>query len=693
MIAGVVTHRITPAVAQPVGAGDTVSDSLRVTAGWDIQRHQSHDATLTLVLSRPLRPGDGHLAVIVGRADLTALLEVRGTRAMLPLRRERLASGDVVVEAWLVTPDGHWHAAGEFALKRLTPTGFESATARPRLDVQSDGQLDAGASPAAPPLPRGGTYQDVTINGGIDGAMRRNGWDVTWQGLVAGASHEPARLRAAQIGPDAPMLDLASYTARVVRKGFALQAGHLALGGHRLLTSQFRTRGVAADVRAGRRVALTVGSTAGSEIVGWTDVLGLARPGHRLITGVLGVEAAPARPGLVRVELTALTGALQPLPAFTQQAVTDRESSRGLGVQLAAADPSQRIRLIAGVARSRFSNPRDPLLAGDSSIVAVRPETRAARFGELGVEAVRAATVGRLTANLSLAARHERVDPLYRSISAFVQADRRQDALEATGSLGALQVQASTSHGRDNLANVPSLLITRTRAHTVTAALPVAAVVNATAADWWWPALTLAWQGSTQRGDTTPPNGGFRAPFQIPNQGTASTAVSAAWQRTQWSATYRFNHSRVDNRQVDRARDDQSALANGVALAFTPSPAVSFAVDASRETQRSEGAGSRATNQRVATQVDVRPFRHTTFGGAASRTRTRDNLSTQRGSNLELRLEASQGFNAWTRPAGGSQGRAFLRWARTVADVQAEGATQPRMVQWALNGGVSMRLF
>ena len=110
------------------------------------------------------------------------------------------------------------------------------------------------------------------------------------------ATHAPERLRAAQTGSNAPALDLASYGVRAARGPLALQAGHLALGNHRMLASQFRTRGVAADVRVGPRVSLSVGSAAGSEIVGWTDVLGLARPTHRIVTGVLGIEGVPAHP-------------------------------------------------------------------------------------------------------------------------------------------------------------------------------------------------------------------------------------------------------------------------------------------------------------------------------------------------------------------------------------------------------------
>lgn len=676
----------------PARAQDTATpDSLRIVAGWDVGRHQPYDAMLSFALSRPLGPNEGRIAIIVGRADLSALIELRGTRAKLPLRGERLPAGDLDVAAWLVGADGTWRELGRFPLRRLTRSGFEAMTMRPRLNVQSAGQLDARASAGAPPPPRTAVYQDVTLESGFDGALRRDGWDVSWQGLVTGASHAPARLRAAQLGPDAPAMDLASYNVRATRGALAFAAGHVALGNHRLLASQFRSRGVTADVKLGQRITLALGSSAGSELVGWSDPLGLARSGHRIAAASLGIEALPTRPGLLRLELTALDGSLQPLPAFTQQAATDREESRGFGAQLVAGDASQRVRLAIGMARSRFDNPLDPLLAGDSNIVAVRAETRGARFGEIAVDALRSAKIGSIPATLAFVVRHERTDPLYRSVAAFVQADRQQDGLEANGSAGVIQWQASASHARDNLDDVSSLLTTRTRNYAINTAIPMAALARAPNG-WWLPSLTISWQGVMQRGDSTPPNGGFRAPFQIPDQRTGNLAFAAAWQRAEWSAGYRVGRSIVDNRQPERERADLSTLVQSVTLGAAL-PRGSIAIDLSREAQDNVELRTAAVNHRIGMQMDWRPFGHSALAGAVTLSHVRDDAATQRARNVELRFEASQGFNAWVRPPDGSQGRAFVRWGRTGAALRLAGSRQPSVAQWTLDGGLSLRLF
>jgi hypothetical protein len=388
-----------------------------------------------------------------------------------------------------------------------------------------------------------------------------------------------------------------------------------------------------------------------------------------------------------------LDGSLQPLPGFSQQAVTDRETSRGVGAQLVAADPSQRLRLTLGWARSRFANPRDPLLGGDTTLVPVRVEQRAARFGELAVDAVRDLRLGVVPVTVSVAVRHERADPLYRSIAAFVQSDRDQNVVEVTGSLGAVQWQGSVGGGRDNIANIPSLLITRTRTQSLAASLPLAAVVSAGSTVRWWPALTVAWQGVGQRGDTIPANGGFRDASQIPDQYATNLVASASWQGAMWNAAYSFNRSVVDNRQPQAERADFIVGAHGVTAGITLSARLSLAVDLALEEQRSVESGASATSRRVGAQGDWRPFGLTSLSAAASLASTRDDASTQRALNAELRIEGSQGMNLWSRPSDGAQARVFVRWARTGVALRLAGATQPTITQWTVNAGMSLRVF
>lgn len=664
-------------------------DSIVVTANWDAARAQPHDATLAFTLSRPLRPAVERLAVIVGVSDLSALLDLSGTHALLPLRGERI-DGDPEVRAYIVSTNGAWREAGRFPLRRLTAAGFDTAAMKPAVDVQSANQVDAHM-PAG--VSSAGGQQGVTGNAGFDAALRRSGWDATVQAQSVGASREPGRLRAAQLGPRAPSIDLASYTLKLTNHKLGLSAGHFAVGNERHLLNQFRSRGLSADLALPHGLTFAVSSVAGSELVGWDDPLGVARPAHRLVSGTIGIDALPSRPGLVRLELTTLHGRLQPQPAFSQGAVTDREQSDGLGAQLTAADPTGRIRVVAGLASSRFTNPADRALSGDSAIVPVRPERRRARFADLTLDAVRNAHLFAAPASLSLTVHEERVDPQYRSVGASVQADRDQTAVDVVGALDVVQLQYSISSGRDNLAHIPSLLTTRLRGQSINAAIPVAQLVRASASAWWWPSLSAAWQGAWQTGEATPVNGGFRLPSQVPNQRTDNIVASAAWQRAWCNVTGHLNYSAVDNRQPTRENADFMTTAPGVTVGLTPSPRLALNLDLSDERQESVQRAAAATNRRLSLQGDWRPIGFTAVNATVSFLSTDDPVATQRHGNTELALEASQGFNVFGRSSAGSQARAFARYSRSVASLAGPGALPPPPSQWTLTSGLSAHLF
>ncbi len=668
------------------------ADTLRMTADWDAAQFQPRDTRLAFTVNRSPREADGRLVVVVGRSDLSTLLEVRDTRVLLPLRGEELPAGDVEVRAYLAQRGGDWIELGRYPLKLLNRAGFETFAMRPKLDVQSAQELDRRVPENALAGVEADRARDATANGGIEGGFRRQEWDVGIEGLVVGASRGQARLRASQLGPKAPAVDLASYNLRLTRSRLALKAGHLSIGNERQLVNQYRSRGLSAALTLPYGAQIDLAGVAGSEIVGWDDPLGIARPSHRVLTGSLGVEAVPARPGALRVELAAIDGARQPTPAFLQGAVTDREESRGLGAHVVAADPTGRLQLTAGAARSRFTNPFDPSLSGDSTIVAVRPETRTARFGELRLDALRGVKLAGAPTTLSVTARHERVDPQYRSIASTPQADRQENAIDATGMIDAVQLQFAHAWARDNLGGIVSLMTTRTQTQALNAAVPLAQLLRAPQVA-LLPLITMAWQTVWQAGDGLAPDGGFRDASQVPDQRTDNLVASAMWQRASGSIGLRYNRSSVDNRQPSRERSDFVTDVAGATLALTPSPRLSVGVEVTRDVIHNVELDRVGRNARVSLQGDWRPIGQTALNGSFAFATTNDAIATQRARNTDLRLEASEGFNLYLRPENGSQLRVFLRYARSGIALRTADVVQPNVRQWALSTGLSVRFF
>ena len=694
-----------PVIEEPVAlqatAGDTLAAAasvpagpppITVTAGYDGAHWLSPRDAWSLVLSRPLEPAEGRLAVFVGHTDVTALTALRGTRLTYRAAGFGLPAGETEVVLYATGPGG-WQELARLPIRLLTGSGFERAAVAPKADLVTDGQIGQGSSPD-PGVEGRGLYQDVTLNLGFDGGFARQGWALKSRANAVGVSRDEQRLRFAEQGLEAPAVDLSDYLMELSRGPATLALGHTSFGGHRHLLNGFSSRGLTAGLKLGPAAQLGLAALNGSSPIGWSNPLGLSRSDHRIWSASLGVEMVPARPGALHLDATLMDGSVLPIAGVNQGVVNDAEESRGMGVQLAASDASQRVRLAAGVSRSRFLNPPDPLLSQGTAFVPVLPVSRSARYLEGTVQLLQSRPLGRLlAASLSAGFRHERVDPLYRSVTAQPRADWRQNVLETTAGLGALSIQFAHTWARDNLAEIPSILTSRVGDDVLTAALPLGALVRAPATAWWWPQLTASYQVNRQRGDGVPVNGGF-SPSHVPDQLNRNANLTLAWQRTVWSLGYRHNVVRQDNRQPGRELADFRSWVHAVTLGVTPSPSVSLALDLSDERQRSLELATLQRTRRAGLTGDWRPLAATAFQGFVSLSRADDAPRTQQSEAAELRLEASQGFNLYRRPESGNQARVFLRYGRNRSSLLSPvSGPVPDQIQWSLATGMSLRLY
>ncbi len=124
-------------------------------------------------------------------------------------------------------------------------------------------------------------------------ALRRGAWRADLLSLLVANPRQALRLRAGQLGTDAPVVDLAAYNLDVTRGSLTLAAGPVPIGNDRLLASQFRSRGLSARAPLGRRLQVALGTVAGSDLVGWEDPVGLARPSHCMQVASVVLEASP----------------------------------------------------------------------------------------------------------------------------------------------------------------------------------------------------------------------------------------------------------------------------------------------------------------------------------------------------------------------------------------------------------------
>ena len=666
--------------------------ALTATASFDTGHWLAPDAAIELRLSRALESGEGRIAVFVGLVDLTPLFTVTEDRLSYRRGPVPFPSGEHEMVVYSVSPNGGWQEIGRVPLRVLRPGGFERAELRPRLALNGKGQVLEGHSPAAnrPPRPE---FQDFSLNLGLQSHHVREGWTVRTQSNFLGVTNRQEALRFGERADQAPRFDLSDYLVTIEHGSAAISAGNLSYGSHRHIISGFEGRGVSTVLRAGTAVSLTLAGMSGSKLVGWSNPLGLGVDQHRLFGATLGLEPYPSRPGLLRLEVSWFNGNVLPQTGFSQGAVIEAEHSRSAGVRLSVGDPSRRIALEAGYARTRFTNPSVPTLAQGDTLVPVEPVTRGARYLDLTYNLLRSLRLTpSVSANLAVSVRHERVDPLYRSVAApQAQADLEQNGLQLTGAVGALSVQVTHTRGRDNLAGIPTILTTLSRSTALNLAVPLGSLGGSRQRP-WLPLLSYGFARVHQFGDSVPTLGGFTPTF-VPDQVSTNHTLSASWQATQWRVHYQLNRSSQDNRQAGRERADLVNLTNNLSVGASPKPAFDITVDAALERTENREFSQQNSTWRLGTQLTWRLTRMNALVAGVSRTRTVDDPRTAEQSNTEVQLELSQRLNLFRAGSGRSQGQLFLRYARLLADRRAPLGAKDLRRNWSLNTGFTLSAF
>ena len=664
-----------------------------VEAQWNASTYLSSNARLEFRLSRALATRYERLGLVVGALDVSALLKVDDRSAWFTPERMRLPAGETEAVAFIVDSAGTWRELARFPLRIRSRVGLDEATVRPSVELSTSGPFARGDPPDVGPIERR-TYQDVTLRLGVQNTMAHQDWRVTSQANALGASEATQRLRFGEQQSDAPALDLADYQVLGERTGFGFAVGHQSVGQHRLLTNGFSSRGLGATFRFGPAVSLETAVLNGTSVTGWANPIGISEPRHRVLTAGLSLELIPSRPGALQVHVSGIDGSLLPQTSFNQSAVTDAERNRGGAARVILSDIDQRVRVEAGIARASFTNPTDPLLnGGNDDVVAVRSETRVARYGEFTADLLRnVAVTDRVTATLSTVARHERADPLYRSIGAFVQPDRDANSVELIGTLGLLSLKSTFGSSRDNLQHIASILTSRTRGRTFAAALPLGSLCAGTVCA--WPSISYANDRSHQFGEGVPVDGAFEA-SHVPDQQSVNQTALFNWSLRGLAAEYRWNESQQDNRQPGRELADFRSTVHAVTVSGVAFADADASFDVSRElqtnaeidaTQRLDRIGS-TVRWKVASTTDVLAVLSHAWGSQPA--------NGQRTRNMEYQFEISRGVNLYRRFDGGTQGRLWVRFARTRAAV-LPALPQPLLnarITWTLNAGGSIRLF
>jgi hypothetical protein len=669
-------------------------DALVVTGDFGNDAWVDSNQPIGLRLSRPLDYATERLAVVVGHTDLSALFSVTPTVARYSANTLPLPAGESELVAYIVRPGEPWKEVARLPLRVRTRGGFHKASAKPGLMLTTTGQI-------APDHSGDGTkrapFAGVTFNPAFTTALVNDNGTFDLQSNFLAVTKQSQALRFGAQGQSAPKFDLSDYLVKGVNGPVTASVGHVSFGSAKHLMNGVASRGVTAALSVAKIAELSVGMLNGTTIVGWDNPVGLSNNDHRIFGASLKVDPLRAHPGSMVFDIALLDGSRLPESGFNQGEVNDREHNRGAAFHFSGKAPGDRLTLDAGYTVSRFENPVDPTLAQGLTLVPVKPETKAARFADVSLALLRNAPLSKaIKMNLSATYRHERVDPLYRSLAASVQANSLQNVVELTGGVGPLAVQASHARSEDNLDDLASVLKTFTRVTSVNAVLPVGSLFSASKPLPWLPQVTWSLSTTHQFANDVPLNSDFTE-THAPDQVSDNQSVDAQWAIGKWKGGYRYNLSAQDNRQLGREKSDLNNLAHNVAAGVSPRSWLDLGATFAFEGAKNRELSQKNATHRFGANLDLRPTRDMGLTSVFSRTWTRDDPRTTETGNNDLSMELSQNFRLLRASAERPSGRVFLRYQWQLASSTAflnsirEDPVSRRT--WALNSGVSLNAF
>ena len=323
--------------------------------------------------------------------------------------------------------------------------------------------------------------------------------------------------------------------------------------------------------------------------------------------------------------------------------------------------------------------------------------TKSARYAELNAGLLQDyKAFGSVPVTLNLGLRHERVDPLYRSVAAMLQSDIERDGLDLGGNVDVVSVQLSAGRTDDNLDAIASLMTNRTRQSSATLGAPLAALFRVTQDGAWLPTVTYAVQQMHQFGAGIPTGGNFTA-SDVPDQVTVVQDAGAQWQVQQWQLGYRLNLSTQDNRAPGHELADFAAQTQAVTIGVMAGTALTLGLDLGLERQENKQAAQVNHVQKVGVTGNWRMTPVTTFDGSVTFSKTQDPGAGSDTHVSSVQAGIARGFNLWRNSSDTPRGQAFLRFSRYTNDIYnlASSFAPPTQSNgmWSVTSGITLRLF
>lgn len=639
------------------------------------------------------------IRVFINHADYTALASIaRPGQLQIDTSFAPLPAGEHTIKVYRVNAFGEWLEWQSTSIRVRGSGGFDSAEFLPRLSLENEGRTDYEAhGDAFEPDPA--TYQDLNAQVGFSASLRRDEFSMQTQLNAFGASRRERNLRFAELGKEAPKLDLADYNVTLNYKRAQLQLGHVTYGDHPLLMQSVGNRGIGLRAQVTRRIDFTLSRQNGSRVVGYHHLLGEMDTEHSITGSTIGIEAVPDRPGLLRAELSWMEASVRNENDFGIGTVQDAEESRGVGATLTGQLWEDRLRLSLAWARSDYTNPEDPLLSQGFGLVPVVNEENEARRASVSLDVIRNLPLTeRLPFSLSLTATHDEADPLYRSLAAFAQADNQQNRYGFNAILGVVNINMNFNRSEDNLDDIPSILKTRTVGQDLSVNLPLPELFRDEQgqAGLWIPSLNYSNTRVHQFAANNPDASvsGFDGGSHLPNQLSRSQSVGLSWSFNRVQFGWNLSRSRQDNRQLGRENADFENRTNGINVSWNVSAGLNLNMSLARTRIDNQEQHLKQYSDSGNLSLDWRFLEHWNWNLNVASNRGHDNadVAENRAKNLDARL--SRNVFMKLPLLGETSGNLFVSYSRTDdTSVNRAFDFRSRGDSWAVNTGISLDIF
>jgi hypothetical protein len=622
------------------------------------------------------------LAMMIEAEDVSALFapvpggfDYQASLLLLPVGRNYLT-------VYQVDASGEWTELDSFEMMVRSLLGVETIDLKPKFSMNFSAQPWDGENPA-PKNPRDvpeildGTAQ-------LDATLQHRNFDFNATGSFVATSEQARALRFSALKDEAPQFDLSSYRLDYDQGPVTATVGHIRSGNQKHLINGFGARGASLAVQANSRIDLSLAAEAGRQEVGWANLLGISDGDHRVMSANLGIEALE-QPGALRVEFGWMDGSILPRSSFNQGAITDAETSNGMSVRVTATGLKRRFRIDAGWAQSTFDNPLDPELDQGFDVVAVEEATNDARYLDATLDVLKNVKLGggSQTASFTVGVKHERVDPLYRTVATGVRADNLQNQLDLRAVVAGITLQTMFSSAEDNLDEIPSILKSNTDRQSFNVGAPLSRIFRG---EKWLPGLIYRMDRTHQFGKEIPTDGGF-SEGHVPDQQNVKQSVSADWRLSKFSFKYQLNHSDQDNRQAGRENADFKSLTHGFGLGIKPIRSLQLAFDLGLERSQNLGRDEQDNTRRYGMNASWRPMNRSTLSFRFSDTFKDDEAATKEQTGRTMDVKWSSKI-PWAADFNGTY---FVRFNRTESNRidRVRDVTQDRS-RWRINVGASL---